>query len=165
MSAFRCIPFLLLAFVGSVAQAHEERAHAEHAQDSSVGHAAALGVPGKADAVSRTVAVSMSDAMRFTPDRISVKAGETIRFRVRNTGKLKHEMVLGTRKELADHAALMRRFPDMQHEDPNAISLEPGASGEILWRFTRGGSFSFACLVPGHMEAGMVGALEVAARR
>lgn len=128
------------------------------------GHAAALGRPGNAAAVTRTVEIRMSDAMRFDPPRVRVRAGETLRFVVRNDGRLEHEMVLGTETELREHAEMMRRFPSMEHDDPNAISLDGGESGELLWTFDRPGRFRFACLLPGHMEAGMVGRIEVSAR-
>ena len=96
-------------------------------------HAATLGEPGDPAKVSRTINVTMSDAMRFQPDKLSVKRGETIRFKVNNTGKIKHEMVLGTIKELKEHAALMRKFPEMEHADPNQISVGPGETGELIW--------------------------------
>jgi uncharacterized cupredoxin-like copper-binding protein len=99
--------------------------------------------------------------MRFLPDSIRVKRGETIRFIVRNTGKVKHEMVLGTIKELKEHAELMRKFPEMEHADPNQVSVDPGMTGELVWQFTTAGTFDFACLVPGHFESGMVGKVRV----
>ena len=105
--------------------------------------------------------MEMSDAMRFKPASIKVKRGETVRFIVRNTGKVKHEMVLGTIKELKEHAALMRKSPQMEHADPNQVSVDPGMTGELVWQFTRAGTFDFACLVPGHFEAGMVGKIRV----
>jgi uncharacterized cupredoxin-like copper-binding protein len=125
------------------------------------GHAAALGVPGDAGDVGRSIMVEMSDAMRFRPDRVRVRRGETIRFVVRNTGRLTHEMVLGTMEELAEHAERMRKDPDMEHADPNQISVEPGSTGELIWRFTRVGIYHFGCLRPGHFEAGMVGKVVV----
>jgi len=103
----------------------------------------------------------MNDTMRFSPERITIKRGETVRFVVRNQGNAKHEMVLGTLAELKEHAALMRKFPNMEHEDPNAISVEPGKTGEFAWTFSKAGSFDFACLVPGHFEAGMKGRIIV----
>lgn len=133
-----------------VAQAH-----------ANEGHASSLGKPGNPAKVTRTVDIVMSDAMRYTPASIKVKRGETIRFRVKNTGQLKHEMVLGSRAELQEHAKTMARFPEMEHDDPNAISVEPGKTGELVWRFTKAGKFDFACLVPGHFEAGMQGNIAV----
>ena len=66
-------------------------------------------------------------------------------------------MVLGTKKAIAEHAELMKKFPDMEHSDPNMAHVKPGKSGEIVWQFTKAGEFQFACLQPGHFEAGMVG--------
>ena len=132
-----------------------------HGDEDHHGHAAAYGVPGNPDKVSRTVDVSMDDTMRFNPSHISVKRGETIKFVVRNDGKVKHEMVLGNMKELKEHAALMQKFPEMEHADPNQLSVEPGKSGEMVWQFTRTGKFDFACLQPGHFEAGMKGSINV----
>ncbi len=55
------------------------------------------------------------------------------------------------------HAALMKKYPHMEHADPNAITLAPLNGGEILWKFTKRGEFEIACLIPGHREAGMYG--------
>ena len=121
------------------------------------GHGAELGKPGDAKKVSRTIEVGMGDDMRFTPASINVKRGETIRFLVKNNGALTHEMVLGTMKELKEHAEMMRKNPEMEHADPNAVTVEPGNTGTLIWQFTKAGKFDFACLVPGHFEAGMVG--------
>lgn len=139
---------------GDAVQANKAKSHGEE-------HAAALGKAGDAKKVSRTITVDMNDDMRFMPATIMVKKGETIRFVVRNDGKVKHEMVLGTLKELKQHAALMRKFPEMEHDDPNHASVEPGKSSELIWQFTKVGTFDFACLQPGHYEAGMVGKIAV----
>ena len=120
-----------------------------------------IGKAGNPKKISRTVEIVADDNMRYAPDRINVKEGETIRFVVKNTGQLKHEMVLGTRKELVEHAALMQKFPEMEHADANMLSLLPGKTGEIVWQFTNSGTVDFACLQPGHMEAGMVGKVAV----
>ena len=103
----------------------------------------------------------MSDKMRYTPARINVKQGETIKFMVKNTGKIKHEIVIGSMAELKEHAELMRKFPDMEHAEPNQLTLDPGKSGALVWQFTKAGTVDFACLQPGHFEAGMVGKVAV----
>lgn len=143
------------------ATAGDDGKHVKKADGKGKGHAAAVGKPGDPAKVTRAVEVEMNDEMRFQPASIQVKRGETIRFIVRNTGKLKHEMVLGTIKELKEHAELMRKFPEMEHADPNQVVVEPGKTGELVWQFTRAGTFDFACLVPGHYEAGMVGKVQV----
>lgn len=122
---------------------------------------AAIGSPGKPGDASRTVQVDMTDTMRFTPARIDVRRGETIRFVVKNSGALRHEFVLGTMQELKQHAELMRKFPEMEHDDPNLVQVGPGQTGELLWKFDKAGTVDFACLQPGHFEAGMVGKVAV----
>jgi len=141
-----------VALAASGATAHGNEHHREHA---------AFGQPGDAAKVSRSVAIDMNDTMRYNPARISVKRGETIRFVVKNSGQVKHEVVLGTVKELREHAALMRKFPEMEHADPNQLVVDPGKTGELLWQFTKSGTFDFACLQPGHYEAGMHGKIAV----
>lgn len=123
-------------------------------------HEYGLGKPGDPARVGHTVEVSMSDDMRFTPDHIKVRAGETVRFNVINNGKLRHEMVIGNMDELNEHAEMMRKMPGMKHAEPNMVSLEAGQRKAIVWEFDKTGTISFACLVPGHMEAGMVGGIE-----
>ena len=125
------------------------------------GHDDTFGKPGDPARVSRTIEVDMADTMRFTPAHVTVKKGETVRFVVKNSGKVKHEMVLGTAKEMREHAELMKRFPEMEHEDPNQLSLDPGKTGDLVWQFTRAGTFDFACLQPGHFDAGMRGKIAV----
>ena len=125
----------------------------------------AIGKPGVAGKVSRTVQIDMSDAMRFTPDTVKVRKGETIRFVVKNSGQLKHEFNLGTDKDLKEHHELMKKFPEMEHDEPNIASVAPGQTGEVIWQFTKAGTVSFACLHPGHYDAGMKGAVKVGAAK
>lgn len=128
---------------------------------ADAGHMHAIGKPGEANKVTRTIEVTMNDEMRYLPASIQVKRNETIRFIVKNVGQMKHEMVLGLDKDLKAHAAMMQKFPEMEHDDPNAVAVEPGKTGEFVWQFTRTGNFKFACLQPGHFEAGMVGKVTV----
>ena len=120
-----------------------------------------IGRVGQADKVSRTVDVDMSDSMRFTPDKMDVTQGETIRFVIKNSGKLKHEFVMGNSRSLKEHYKLMQKFPDMEHADDNMITVAPGQSGELIWQFTRPGAVDFGCLLPGHYDAGMKGVIHV----
>ncbi len=117
----------------------------------------AVGRPGDPAKVSRTIEVTMDDTMRLTPNQINVTAGETVRFFLKNTGKMPHEMMIGSMDELKEHAEMMRKMPDMKHAMPNMARLDPGQRGGIVWQFDKPGKVDFACLVPGHMEAGMVG--------
>ena len=122
------------------------------------------GIAGEAKDAKRTITLAMSDTMRFTPDKIEVKQGETVRISLKNTGKILHEMVIGTKKELEEHAALMVKFPTMEHDEPYMAHIPPGKTGEIIWTFNRVGEFDFACLIAGHYQAGMVGKIMVAAK-
>ncbi|MHB8057920.1 MAG: cupredoxin domain-containing protein [Desulfuromonadaceae bacterium] len=133
----------------------------KHAGDHGSGDV--IGQAGNPEKVTRTISIDMSDAMRFTPATITVKQGETIRFVVRNSGKIPHEMVLGTEKDLMEHYEAMKKHPEMEHADDNMVTVQPGKTGEIIWHFTKAGSVSFACLLPGHYEAGMKGAVKVKA--
>ena len=127
------------------------------------GHAdsEAIGKPGKAANANRTINLNMKDTMRFTPASITVRQGETIKFIVKNSGKVKHEMVLGTEKELQEHYEVMKKNPEMEHADENQVTVQPGKSGEIIWEFTKAGKVNFACMQPGHYDAGMKGAVLV----
>ena len=123
---------------------------------------AAVGKPGVAAKVTRTIKVDMTDAMRFNPATIDVQQNETVRLRITNSGKLKHELVLGTEQELKEHYEVMKKNPEMEHDDPNMVTLAPGKSGEVIWQFSKAGRVDFACLQPGHYDAGMKGAVTVA---
>jgi uncharacterized cupredoxin-like copper-binding protein len=113
--------------------------------------AASPGNPGNSAQVSRTIEVTMEDN-RFKPSEINVKQGETIKFMLRNTGKKKHEMVIGTPEELDKHAKMMKKFPDMEHSEPNMITVDPGKTGELIWQFTEAGTVNFECTLPGHFK-------------
>jgi uncharacterized cupredoxin-like copper-binding protein len=132
--------------------------HSEHQHDDGVNKA---GKPGIAANVTRTIHITMSDKNRFTPNAIQVKQGQTIRFVVKNAGKKKHEMVIGSVDDIKAHHELMARFPGMAHDEPNMVDLQSGEKGEIIWQFTELGQFQFACLVTGHFEAGMKGVINV----
>jgi uncharacterized cupredoxin-like copper-binding protein len=119
------------------------------------------GIAGEASQVSRTIRVVMSDDMRFSPSQLTIKKGETIRFEVVNNGRVLHEMVIGTKKELDDHAEMMKKHPNMEHDEAYMAHVDPGQTAEIIWLFNREGAFDFACLIPGHYSAGMVGKIKV----
>ena len=151
---------LALAFAAALpAWAHGD-AHADRQAAPVVKEQKPWGIAGDAKRA-RTIEVRMTDDMRFRPGRIEVREGETIRFVVRNAGKALHEMVIGTEKELAEHAALMKKFPGMEHDEPYMTHVMAGRKGDIVWNFNRPGTFQFACLIPGHFEAGMTGTIVV----
>ena len=130
------------------------------------GHAAeaAYGKPGDPKKPARIVPITMKEAdgkMMYFPDKIEVRRGEQVRFKLANSGELEHEFVLATIEENAKHKIEMQKNPDMEHDDPNARRLAASKNGEIVWQFTKAGTFEFACLIPGHYEAGMKGTVVV----
>lgn len=141
--------------------AHGGPAHADKPATAPPKAQQPWGIAGDAAAVARTIPIVMSDSMRFVPDRIEVRLGETIRFTHENRGAVMHEMVIGTPAALAEHAELMERFPAMEHDEPWMAHVPPGGRGEMIWQFNRAGEFRFACLIPGHFQAGMIGSITV----
>jgi uncharacterized cupredoxin-like copper-binding protein len=129
--------------------------HEQHARESY-----SAGEPGNPKKPSRTVEVEMSE-MAYTPSRIEVKRGEQIRFVIRNVGKEDHEFLLATKEENLKHAVAMKKNPHMEHDDPNGVRLAPKKSAEIIWKFTRAGTFEYSCLIPDHRDYGMIGQVTV----
>jgi uncharacterized cupredoxin-like copper-binding protein len=121
----------------------------------------AWGVAGRREQVTRTIEIRMGDDMTFRPARLEIKQGQTVRLVAINTGKVMHEIVLGTPAELKAHAQMMKQHPNMEHDEPHMAHVKPGQRGELIWTFNRPGEFEFACLLPGHFEAGMVGKIRV----
>lgn len=152
--------FLALPVAGF---SHENTAHASPAALPK--EQKAWGIAGDGKAVQRTITLTMSDNMRFTPDRFEVKQGQTVRLVMRNTGRVLHELVIGTQQALDEHAALMLKFPAMEHDEPDMAHVPPGKAGQIIWTFNRAGEFHFACLIAGHYQAGMVGKISVTAAK
>ncbi|MDI9330577.1 MAG: plastocyanin/azurin family copper-binding protein [Alphaproteobacteria bacterium] len=113
--------------------------------------------------VDRTVQIRMNDEMRFVPDVIQVRAGETLRLQVFNDGKVPHELVLGSDSDIAQHALDMQKgggHDAHAHGPGAAIELEPGAQGDLVVRFNRTTTLQMACLIPGHYQAGMKGRVQ-----
>jgi len=156
--------FAAMAMLGGAALAHGDAKQDQKEARAISTDEHAFGREGDPKKVSRTVRIDMSDRMRFAPDRLSIRQGETVKFIVRNNGKTTHEMVIGSMKELKEHAELMRKHPGMEHDEPYMAHVAPGKSETLVWRFTRAGEFHFGCLVPGHFEAGMVGKIRVLAK-
>lgn len=153
-----------MLIVSTGALAHGDTPDSRKFSAAQLSEEKAFGKAGDPGKVTRTIRFSMSDKMRFDPSRITVKQGETIRFVVKNNGKLMHEMVFGTPRELKEHAELMKKFPAMEHDEPYMAHVAPGKTEEIVWQFTRAGEFDFACLIAGHFDAGMMGKVKVTAR-
>lgn len=161
-----------LALVGSLTlitgctSGHDDHGNAGaghgHGEGDDDHHDSEIGAPGELESVDRTIAVSMDDSMRFTPAEFKVVAGETIQFDVTNNGKIPHEFVLGSASAIKEHHAMMQKFPGMEHDEPNSVSLESAQQGVVIWTFSKTGTVDIACLKAGHFEAGMKGAVIVA---
>lgn len=159
--AFFAVATIALALAGGAAFAHEGAHRNPNAPVKK--EQKPWGIAGDAKAVTRTVGIAMADTMRFTPSRVEVMQGETVRFVISNKGRLLHEMVIGDKQTLDEHAALMARFPKMEHDEPFMAHVPAGKQGALVWNFNRPGEFDFACLVAGHYQAGMIGKITVAA--
>jgi uncharacterized cupredoxin-like copper-binding protein len=157
----KMVAALLAAFALVVSPATGFAAGTGHSHDDEL----AFGEPGDPSKPSTTIEIRMSEAddgkMIFQPDRITVKRGQQVRFKLKNDGEIDHEIVLATFEENMKHAIEMQKNPDMEHDDPNAKRLSPDQEGEIVWRFTKAGEFDFSCLIPGHRESGMTGTIIV----
>jgi uncharacterized cupredoxin-like copper-binding protein len=160
MKASKLLALLLISVASTAALAHGEQDHASKPA-KGVKEQKPWGIAGERRAARRSVEVGMGDDMRFTPARVEVRQGETLRFVIRNRGQAMHEFVIGTKQELDEHAALMMKFPGMEHDEPYMAHVAPGKTGEIVWTFNRAGQFDFACLIAGHYQAGMVGTILV----
>ena len=157
-----CVVVLALGLASPLAWGHDDGAHKGKAQRSvAASEERAFGRGGDPKNVSRTVRIEMADSMRYSPAEIAIKRGETVRFEATNSGKLMHEIVLGTMNELKEHAALMKRHPGMEHHEPHMAHVAPGKTERLVWQFTKAGEFFYACLIPGHFEAGMLGRIVV----
>jgi len=156
------LSFIILSNLATNAFAHGNESHDKKpAVDYAKAEEKSFGKAADPKRATRTITVEMLDTMRFSPGSITIKRGETVKFIIKNQGKMLHEMVLGTLNELKEHGELMKKFPGMEHDEPYMAHVAPGKSGEIVWQFTRAGEFNYACLLPGHFEAGMVGKIIV----
>jgi len=150
-----------VSLVAGMAWGHGDAGHATNEMRPVSTEETAFGREGNPKKAARTVRVSMADTMRFTPSEVKIKRGETIRFVVRNSGKLMHEMVIGTMADLKQHAELMKKHPGMVHDEPHMAHVAPAKTETLVWQFTKAGTFYFGCLEPGHFDAGMIGTVEV----
>lgn len=145
----------------SSAFAHTEKPRAAKEKKAVSTEETAFGREGDPKKANRTIKVDMSDKMRFTPATLEIKRGDVVRFEAKNSGKIMHEMVIGTMDELRKHAQLMKKHPGMEHDEAYMAHVAPGRAEHIVWQFTKAGEFYFACLIPGHFEAGMIGKIVV----
>jgi uncharacterized cupredoxin-like copper-binding protein len=163
MKSLRVITAATAIAIASAALTHSDKPQAAKAEKRMISTEEKIfGREGDPKKVTRTIKVGMSDKMRFSPDVIEIKRGEIVRFAAKNSGKVMHEMVLGTMAELKKHAEMMQKHPGMAHDEPHMVHVAPGKTGTLIWQFTKAGEFHYACLVPGHLEAGMTGRVRVA---
>lgn len=124
----------------------------------------AAGEPGNTSEPFRVVQMTMTEKdgkMFYSPTEVDVKKGEQIKFVIENAGTVRHEFHLASVEENAHHRREMEKNPEMIHDDPNAQTVEAGKQATILWKFSKPGVFEFACLQPGHYDAGMHGKVVV----
>lgn len=155
---------LTLALMTGGALAHGKKTHADKmkmvpANLDMVDNE--FGMTGDPKKVSKTITVAMSDEMKFEPSQIDVKVGDTIRILAANKGETLHELVIGRKSDLKKHAAMMVKFPNMEHSEPYMAHADEGQTAEIIWTFSKAGTFEFGCLIPGHYDAGMKGSITV----
>jgi uncharacterized cupredoxin-like copper-binding protein len=132
---------------------------AQHAESPGGG---TDGAPGDISAVGRTLHIEAHD-MSFSPNVVLVHPGETVRLVISNRGTMRHEFVIASKMEHLEHRAMMRQKPDIDMaNEPNAVTVDPGQSKELIWRFGRNPNVEFSCDIPGHAKAGMTGFFRVA---
>ena len=158
------IAAIFIVVVSGYAFAHSDAMHGKNAVKSISTEEREFGREGDPKKVTRTVKIDMSDKLRFTPASLGINQGETVKFVVKNSGKTMHEMVLGTMRELKEHAEMMKKHPTMEHDEPYMAHVAPGKTETMIWQFTKAGEFYFGCLVPGHFDAGMIGQVRVLAK-
>lgn len=121
----------------------------------------AFGEPADPSEADRVVEITASDDLSFTPDEIAVAVGETVTFRVTNEGAIVHDFTVGDEEAQEEHEAEMAEMPGMAHEEPNLLTLDPGETDELTWRFTTPGTVLLGCHQPGHYAGGMVATVTV----
>ena len=161
MKATTTLIFAALALVISSSGFAHDKPHTSKEKRPISTEEKPFGREGDPKKVTRTIRVDMNDKMRFSPETLELKRGDVVRFEVRNSGKTMHELVLGTMQELKEHAELMRKHPNMEHDEPYMAHVAPGKTERIVWHFTKAGEFYYGCLIPGHFEAGMIGKISV----
>lgn len=157
----KTIHFIAACAFAASAGASFAHGNSTHASGPVIKEQKPWGIAAEAREARRTITIQMTDDMRFSPSHFSVKKGETLRLRVVNKGVLMHEMVLGTRTSLDEHAQMMLKYPSMEHAEPYMAHVAAGQTEDMVWSFNRAGDFDFACLIAGHYQAGMTGRITV----
>ena len=135
-------------------------------QHGGDGHSHDHAMPAQVVAPSlKEIRVEVDDTMRFSPATWEAQAGEPIRIILANKGKVDHELVIGTEKEIIAHAKEMASPSAKGHHHTNEISAKPGQQAELVWTFKEPGQYAMACFEPGHYEAGMKGIINVVPKK
>ena len=145
---------------------HGGEGHGDEGHHDGGGHSFGFGEPAPASQADRTVRITAKDTMKFSPDSVTVEAGETVTFVVENVGRLQHSFSLATPTAQREHEKEMQGMPMDQmashmDDDPNGIVVQPGQTDRLTWHFTEGGPVQFACHIPGHYPAGMKGRIRI----
>ncbi|KZX97866.1 MULTISPECIES: cupredoxin domain-containing protein [unclassified Sulfitobacter] len=160
-----CSLFLALMFPAWAVYASSGKDQQPYAGVSETPGHDPIGKPGDGSSIDRTIEISVRETasgyMLFEPDAIQIESGSVVRFSISNTGALDHEFFLGSFDEIAKHQQWMREHPDMQHDSANLVSIPSGQNAELIWEFSDVTNLEFACLIPGHREAGMWGVIIV----
>ena len=132
MNTIKLIATCALWISASTSFAHEN-AHHTASNSPVVKEQKDWGIAGDAKAVRRTITVRMSDDMRFAPNHIEVREGDTVRLRAENKGKVLHEIVIGTKAELNQHAEMMKKHPGMEHDEPYMAHVAAATASSCSW--------------------------------
>jgi len=136
---------------------HSDMKQGHHSMNHGHHMGSACGEPAKLEEVTKTIHLDAADEMKFNfKQELKIKKGDVVKFVVTNTGKINHEFSIGNESEQEKHRAMMRNMPDMVHEDGNSITVKPGETKELIWKFHGDPKVVFACNIPGHSEAGMM---------
>ncbi|WP_448325937.1 cupredoxin domain-containing protein [Sulfitobacter sp. M13] len=160
-----CTLGLALTLSGWAAEANSGKSPHPHTGAHDLPDHDPIGKPGNGAEITRTIAINIKETasgyMLFEPDAISIENGSVVRFVIRNPGALDHEFFLGSFNEIEKHQIWMRNHPDMKHQDANAVAIPSGETAELVWKFSSKTNLEFACLIPGHRDAGMWGVIIV----
>ena len=162
------IMFTLFAtFAGVTVAAQVNMPHSKQPHEKAYeapGHMP-IGEPASGAQIDRMVEITVKETdsgyMLFEPDAIHIEKGSVVRFVIKNDGALDHEFFLGSFDEIAEHLQWMQQYPDMEHNDPNAVAVSHGTTATLDWKFSSKTNLEFVCLIPGHREAGMWGVIMI----
>lgn len=140
--------------------------------EAKLSDTSAFGKKGNPARVSKTVTIEATE-IKYDTEALQFKLGETVRFILTNKGEQPHELTIGDAAYQEVARQMMTHMAEMgmdlaspehltQHASAgNTIVAPVGESRELVWTFTKAGSFEFSCNMPGHAEVGMKGPITV----